>query len=394
MATVSIDHLTKTFPHATRPVLDHVSLEVADGEFLVLVGPSGCGKSTLLRLIAGLEDPTDGTISIDGAVVNDIPPKLRDIAMVFQNYALYPHMTVTENLGFSLRMSRTPHDLAREQVDEVAHVLALQTLLDRKPAALSGGQRQRVAMGRAMVRHPKVLLMDEPLSNLDAKLRVAMRGELMRLHQRDATTTLYVTHDQVEAMTLGDRIAVLHDGRIQQVGTPHELYHHPVNVFVAGFIGSPAMNLALGRVVSGELGLSGLRLALGEQCWPVPETLAGRLDGVDATGHDVVVGLRPGALTLGSAAPGLPRIEVTAVTVESLGDETNVLFLPPFTVPDVVRGSGDSDMTAMWTARLGPDTAISAGQTVTLAVDLAQAYVFDAATGAALHVGTVPQPAA
>lgn len=384
MATVVIDRLSKTFPNATRPVLDEVSLTVGDGEFLVLVGPSGCGKSTLLRLIAGLEDPDCGNIGIDGTDVTYLPPKVRDIAMVFQSYALYPHMTVAENLGFSLRMSHTPREQAAAQVEQVAHVLALETLLDRKPAALSGGQRQRVAMGRAMVRHPKVLLMDEPLSNLDAKLRVAMRGELMRLHQRDATTTLYVTHDQVEAMTLGDRIAVLHDGRIQQVGTPQELYHHPVNVFVAGFIGSPAMNLALGRI---ESDTTGLVLALGAHRWPVPAALLDHLAGLDtATGHDVVVGLRPSAVGLATSAP--EHADVTVITVEALGDETNVLFLPPFPVPDVIRaatGPADTELTAMWTARLAPDVAVTAGDDLTLALDLEQAYLFDAATGMALR---------
>ncbi|MFC7245249.1 ABC transporter ATP-binding protein [Catellatospora aurea] len=395
MATVVIDRLTKTFPNASRPVLDEVGLTVGDGEFLVLVGPSGCGKSTLLRLIAGLEDPDHGGISIDGTDVTYLPPKVRDIAMVFQSYALYPHMTVAENLGFSLRMSHTPREQAAAQVERVAHVLALETLLDRKPAALSGGQRQRVAMGRAMVRHPKVLLMDEPLSNLDAKLRVAMRGELMRLHQREATTTLYVTHDQVEAMTLGDRIAVLHEGRIQQVGTPQELYHHPVNVFVAGFIGSPAMNLALGRV---EAGTDGPVLVLGGHHWQVPTALLDRLAGLNTdTGHDVVVGLRPAALNLGAPAAGQADVTVTAITVEALGDETNVLFMPPFPVPDVIRagtGSTDTELTAMWTARLAPDVTITAGQELTLALDLEQVYLFDAGTGVALRVDKASCPAA
>ncbi len=386
MATVVIDRLSKTFPNATRPVLDEVSLTVGDGEFLVLVGPSGCGKSTLLRLIAGLEDPDCGSIGINGIDVTYLPPKVRDIAMVFQSYALYPHMTVAENLGFSLRMSHTPREQAAAQVEQVAHVLALETLLDRKPAALSGGQRQRVAMGRAMVRHPKVLLMDEPLSNLDAKLRVAMRGELMRLHQRDATTTLYVTHDQVEAMTLGDRIAVLHDGSIQQVGTPQELYHRPVNVFVAGFIGSPAMNLALGRV---EPGAAGPVLVLGAHRWPVPAALLDRLAGLDAAnGHDVVVGQRPSAVGLTADIPGQAAVTITAITVEALGDETNVLFLPPFPVPDVIRagaGPADTELTAMWTARLAPDVAVTAGADLVLGLDLEQAYLFDASTGMALH---------
>ncbi len=224
--------------------MDDFSLTVADGEFLVLVGPSGCGKSTVLRMVAGLEDVTTGDVYIDGDVVNERAPKERDIAMVFQNYALYPHMTVRDNLAFSLKLRKIPKDDARRQVDETAHLLGLYELLDRKPAALSGGQRQRVAMGRAMVPQPQVFLMDEPLSNLDAKLRVSMRGELTRLHQRYRITSRYVTHDQVEAMTLGDRSAVLDNGRLQQIGTPEELYFAPANPFVAGFIGSPSMNFA------------------------------------------------------------------------------------------------------------------------------------------------------
>ena len=233
MARVELNAITKIFPGGTVAV-DGVTMDVADGEFVVLVGPSGCGKSTVLRMVAGLEDITSGTVSIDGEVVNYLPPKQRDIAMVFQNYALYPHMTVGENLSFSLRIAHRPKTEIAAHVDDVSHVLGLQQLLSRRPAALSGGQRQRVAMGRAIVRSPRVFLMDEPLSNLDAKLRVAMRAELTRLHHRFRTTTLYVTHDQVEAMTLGDRIAVLDRGRLQQVGTPQELYDAPRNVFVAG----------------------------------------------------------------------------------------------------------------------------------------------------------------
>ena len=238
MAQVVLRDLTKVFKGGVVAA-DHIDLTVNDGEFVVLVGPSGCGKSTVLRMVAGLEDITSGTVAIDGRVVNDVSPHDRDIAMVFQNYALYPHMTVAENIGFTLRLHHVKRDDALQRVEHTAQVLGLESLLDRKPAALSGGQRQRVAMGRSLVRQPSVLLMDEPLSNLDAKLRVSMRGELIRLHQQYRTTTIYVTHDQVEAMTLGDRIAVLDRGRLQQVGTPDELYRRPCNVFVAGFIGSP-----------------------------------------------------------------------------------------------------------------------------------------------------------
>jgi multiple sugar transport system ATP-binding protein len=370
MAKVVLSALSKTFPGGTV-ALDHVDLEVADGEFVVLVGPSGCGKSTLLRIVAGLEESTGGTVAIDDVIVNDLAPKDRDIAMVFQNYALYPHMTVDENLSFSLRVHRVRRPIAEEQVQEVAHILALEPLLKRKPAALSGGQRQRVAMGRAMVRHPKVLLMDEPLSNLDAKLRVAMRGELMRLHQEHGTTTLYVTHDQVEAMTLGDRIAVLNAGRLQQIGTPDELYHAPANVFVAGFIGSPAMNLAKGKLLGAGQGLA---IELGGQRMPVTGWAALR----DFAGRDVVIGLRPSAFSLDAAAAAGTRLKVRAITVESLGDEKNVLFQPPFALAET------AELTPMWTAKIEPAAAVRPGDEVELVVDLEQAYFFDPATGSAI----------
>jgi multiple sugar transport system ATP-binding protein len=368
MAKVVLTGLSKVFPGGTVG-LDHVDLSVDDGEFVVLVGPSGCGKSTLLRIVAGLEDPSSGTVAIDGVIVNNLAPKARDIAMVFQNYALYPHMTVGENLGFSLRIAHVPKSEAGEQVHDVAHVLAIEPLLDRKPVALSGGQRQRVAMGRAMVRHPKVMLMDEPLSNLDAKLRVAMRGELMRLHQQEGTTTLYVTHDQVEAMTLGDRIAVLNAGRLQQVGTPDELYHAPANVFVAGFIGSPAMNLARGTLMSSASGNGdgGLLLELGAERWPVPASqLASRPALRLMVGREVVVGLRPSAFVMNDPGVDAVPVEAKAITVEALGDQKNVLFLPPFALADVSGSAAlsgvDSELTAMWTARIDPESPVVAGQ--------------------------------
>jgi multiple sugar transport system ATP-binding protein len=375
MAEVVINDVSKVFSGGTT-ALDHIDLAVSDGEFLVLVGPSGCGKSTLLRIVAGLEDPSDGTVAIDGQVVNNLAPRERDIAMVFQNYALYPHMTVDENLGFSLRIAGLKRDQIRTQVLDVAQTLALEQLLARKPAALSGGQRQRVAMGRAMVRHPKVFLMDEPLSNLDAKLRVAMRGELMRLHQQDRTTTLYVTHDQVEAMTLGDRIAVLDKGRLQQVGTPEQLYQSPANVFVAGFIGSPSMNLARGRISQGQLDLGSLKCPLPQSNCPP--------DG------DVVAGFRPSALALSTQTGDTAheaRLTVTVITVESLGDEKNVLFLPPFEVPEVANGPQrlETELTAMWTARVDPQARVSPGDHISLCFDLDAAYYFDAATGLAIH---------
>src|SRR5690242_8351859 len=261
VAEIVLDNVSKVFSGGVTAV-DDVSLEIGSGEFLVLVGPSGCGKSTLLRMIAGLERLSDGTITIDGRDVTDLPPRSRDVAMVFQSYALYPHMSVRENLGYGLRVRKTPKKDAERRVAEVAKLLGLEEMLDRKPAALSGGQRQRVAMGRAIVREPKAFLMDEPLSNLDAKLRVSMRASLAKLHERLGVTTLYVTHDQVEAMTLGQRVAVLRDGTLQQFDTPHNLFHRPANLFVAAFIGSPSMNLVDARVCGDCVRFADLELAL------------------------------------------------------------------------------------------------------------------------------------
>jgi multiple sugar transport system ATP-binding protein len=392
MAEVRLDDVTKVFPGGAVAV-DHVSLTVADGEFLVLVGPSGCGKSTVLRIIAGLEDATDGSVLIDGEVVNHLPPKERDIAMVFQNYALYPHMTVSENLAFSLRLRKMHRPQIVERVEETAHVLGLEEFLARKPKALSGGQRQRVAMGRAIVREPRVFLMDEPLSNLDAKLRVSMRAELTRLHQRYATTTVYVTHDQVEAMTLGDRIAVLDKGRLQQVGTPDDLYFRPANVFVAGFMGSPAMNLARARLVGGDPPV----LEVGAVRWPLDSDLYARVPGLAArVGADVTVGLRPDAFTW-PAGPDEPTLTVRPVGVESLGNEKHVLF------PAVGQMSADGGTSAsgngagetvsivnaegsaaLWTAMVRPGCPAVIGEEVTLGVDLTGAYFFDPTTNLAI----------
>src|SRR5437867_7235335 len=278
MAQVVLDHVTKVFDDQVMAV-DDLTLTVGDGEFIILVGPSGCGKTTALRMLAGLEKLTSGRIAIDGRVINDVSPRDRDIAMVFQNYALYPHMTVFRNLAFGLRQRKVPSREIDRRVHEVSEILGLDELLKRRPAQLSGGQRQRVAMGRALVREPKAFLLDEPLSNLDAKLRVQMRAELKRLHQRLGVTTIYVTHDQVEAMTLGDRIAVMNAGRVQQIGRPQEVYRHPANLFVAGFIGSPPMNLLRGSVREGRVQAGDLQFARG-----------GVPDG------DVVVGVRPEAL--------------------------------------------------------------------------------------------------
>ncbi len=311
MATVSIRGVRKSF--GATPILHGVSVEIADGEFTVLVGPSGCGKSTLLRMIAGLEEIDGGEVAIGGRVVNKVPPKQRDIAMVFQNYALYPHLTVRDNMAFSLRLAKAPREAMDERVDRAAGILGLAGLLDRYPRQLSGGQRQRVAMGRAIVRDPQVFLFDEPLSNLDAKLRVQTRAELKDLHQRLGTTTIYVTHDQIEAMTMADKIVVMQGGRIEQVGSPLELYDRPANQFVAGFIGSPAMNFLPGAVEAG-----GFR-AEGGTLWPLPP-------GVTQSYNDnmpAVYGVRPEHLLL--AEPGAPgAVPLLVQVVEPTGSETQV----------------------------------------------------------------------
>lgn len=304
---IAYDGVSKRFPDGTLAV-DDLRLEVNPGEFMILVGPSGCGKTTALRMAAGLEDPTEGEIRIAGRVVNDVPPAQRDVAMVFQNYALYPHLTVWDNIGFPLR--RKPMDDADKaaRIREVAELLSIEPLLGRRPKELSGGQRQRVAMGRAIVRHPQAFLMDEPLSNLDAKLRVQMRAELLALHARLRVTTVYVTHDQIEAMTLGERVAVMRDGMLQQVDTPQRLYRQPANTFVAGFIGSPAMNFLAGSV-------DGAVLRLGSHEVALPERLRGRAHG------PVLVGLRPDALT--PAVAGAPGTLPASVRIsEELGSET------------------------------------------------------------------------
>src|SRR5437588_6227830 len=307
MAEIVLEHVTKVFGGDVVAV-DDVSLEIESGEFLVLVGPSGCGKSTLLRMLAGLEEVTGGAISIDGRDVTELPPRSRDIAMVFQNYALYPHMTVRENLGYGLKVRKTAKSEISTRVERVAQLLGLDDLLDRRPAALSGGQRQRVAMGRAIVREPKAFLMDEPLSNLDAKLRVNMRSQLSALHARLGTTTVYVTHDQVEAMTLGQRVAVMRDGRIQQVDTPQVLYRKPANLFVAAFIGSPAMNLVDARIAGDRVEFADFRIPLSPANRP------------EAGVQRVVLGIRPEAFEDAAFAdPSLPQLDVTVDVIEELG---------------------------------------------------------------------------
>jgi len=345
MATVTYDRATCAYPGAERLAVDALELEVADGEFLVLVGPSGCGKSTSLRMLAGLEDVSDGRVLIGGRDVTDLAPKDRDIAMVFQNYALYPHMTVGENMGFALKIAGVAKPEIATRVREAAKVLDLEPYLDRKPKALSGGQRQRVAMGRAIVRSPQVFLMDEPLSNLDAKLRVQTRTQIASLQRRLAVTTVYVTHDQVEAMTMGDRVAVLKDGHLMQVGSPRELYDRPANAFVAGFIGSPAMNLFTLPVADG-----GVRF--GDTVVPVERTVLGQ-----AQATEVVLGVRPEDLAVVDA--GTPGLEVVVDVVEELGADAYVYGRTPQGGEDrlvTVRVDGRRPPRGGDTLRVAPQT--------------------------------------
>ena len=347
MATIELDRVSKTYPPDVRAVHE-ASLSFRDGEFVVLVGPSGCGKSTLLRMIAGLETITGGRVSIGGRVVNDVPPKDRDVAMVFQNYALYPHMTVRENMAFSLRLRKADAHTTDERVNNAARILNLDALLDRYPRELSGGQRQRVAMGRAIVRDPKVFLFDEPLSNLDAKLRVAMRAEIKALHQRLKTTTVYVTHDQIEAMTMADRIVVMHDGIVEQIGTPLELFDRPGNLFVAQFIGSPAMNVFKGTVQNGAV------QALGAS-WPLPADVRQVADGTA-----VHYGIRPSDLSLAGTG-----IAAKVVVIEPTGAETELLLQ-----------IGEQQLVLVMHGR----TQVQPGDTVYLQFDAAKAHVFDGHT--------------
>ena len=380
VAAILLDHVSKVFGGGVVAV-DDISLEIASGEFLVLVGPSGCGKSTLLRMIAGLEDVTEGTIAIDARDVTELPPRARDIAMVFQSYALYPHMTVRENLGYGLRVRKTGKEETRRRVEQVAELLGLEDYLDRRPAALSGGQRQRVAMGRAIVREPKAFLMDEPLSNLDAKLRVSMRAQLASLHARLGTTTIYVTHDQVEAMTLGQRVAVMREGRIQQVDTPQALYSRPANLFVAAFIGSPAMNLVEAEAVDGVVRFAGFSI-------PASAPARGR----------VIVGIRPEVFADAALADAsLPKVDVHVEVVEELGAETHVIF-PVDAAPVDVSGAREedggetliADARTVFTARLDPLTTARAGSPLQLAVDPSRFHYFDPATGARIARADAP----
>jgi multiple sugar transport system ATP-binding protein len=363
MAEVNIRKVVKRYDDVEA--VRGIDLDIADHEFVVLVGPSGCGKSTTLRMIAGLEDITSGEISIAGDVINDVPPKDRDIAMVFQNYALYPHMTVSQNMSFGLRLKRYPKKEIKARVDEAARILDITELLDRKPKALSGGQRQRVAMGRAIVRNPKVFLFDEPLSNLDAKLRVQMRTEIKKVHLQVRTTTVYVTHDQVEAMTLADRVVVMNQGVIEQVGSPQELYHSPKTRFVAGFIGSPAMNLIPCRMeeANGELSIR-LTDALS---FPVPAARAGRYRDRARNGN-LLLGLRPEHITAANAhlAPGQVPFEANLDVTEPMGMETLVYF--PLNGTQIC-------------GRVDPNAGARDGAPLTLAADLNNMHLIDEATG-------------
>jgi multiple sugar transport system ATP-binding protein len=384
VSEIRLERVSKLFAGDVRAV-DAVDLAIASGEFMVLVGPSGCGKSTLLRMVAGLEEVSDGEIWIGDREVSRLAPRDRDIAMVFQNYALYPHLTVEKNLGYGLKVRKTPKAEIDRRVHEVAHLLGLDELLARRPSALSGGQRQRVAMGRAIVREPAAFLMDEPLSNLDAKLRVDMRAELARLHERLGITTIYVTHDQVEAMTLGSRVAVMRSGTVQQVDTPQALYRAPANLFVAAFIGSPSMNLVEAELDDGAVAFAGYRIPLAPDRRP-----DGRASG------RLIVGIRPQDLAdAGANGTGLPTIDVEAAVVEELGSATHLLFTieAPAVDADSVRAASDdneramllaTDRRALFTAELDEGTSVRAGQRVKLAVDTTRFHFFDPDSGARL----------
>jgi len=400
VAGVTFDSVAKVYPDGTEAVSD-LSLEVQDGEFMVLVGPSGCGKTTALRMVAGLEDISRGQLRIGDRVVNNVPSRDRDIAMVFQSYALYPHLSVYENIAFGLRLNKTPKAEVDRRVQEAGRVLGLTQFLSRKPRALSGGQRQRVAMGRAIVRQPKAFLMDEPLSNLDAKLRVQMRAEISRLQTDLGTTTVYVTHDQVEAMTMGDRVAVIRKGNLQQVATPQELYDHPVNLFVAGFIGSPAMNLFEAGLEPEGDGLvavaGGQRIALGA------ETLSKRPALRSYEGREVILGVRPEDLedvALAGSTPPDRRMRGKVVLREALGSEIMVHFTvdaPPAVTDDVRELAADvgderavQDMAAGSTettvvGRFGARSTVALGDNIEVAVDTRALHFFDPDSGLGIY---------
>lgn len=392
MAEIVLDHVSKSYPDGATAVHD-LNLTIADGEFLILVGPSGCGKTTTLNMIAGLEDISSGELRIGGERVNEKAPKDRDIAMVFQSYALYPHMTVRQNIAFPLTLAKMKKSEIAQKVEETAKTLDLTELLDRKPSQLSGGQRQRVAMGRAIVRHPKAFLMDEPLSNLDAKLRVQMRGEIARLQKRLGTTTVFVTHDQTEAMTLGDRVVVMHSGVAQQVGTPDELYEHPANLFVAGFIGSPAMNF-----FPATLTPVGIKLPFGEVML-TPE--AHEVIGQHPAPVNVIVGVRPEHLSDAALIDGYQRIraltfEVKVDLVESLGADKYVYFSTSAwaahsaQLDELAAESGAHEN--QFVARVPAESKAAIGQSIELAFDTSKLVVFDADSGANLTIAAPGTP--
>jgi multiple sugar transport system ATP-binding protein len=374
MATVTFDKATRVYPGTERPAVDALDLHIEDGEFLVLVGPSGCGKSTSLRMLAGLEDVNAGRILIGDRDVTDVQPKDRDIAMVFQNYALYPHMTVADNMGFALKIAGTPKAEIRTRVEEAAQILDLTQYLDRKPKALSGGQRQRVAMGRAIVRQPRVFLMDEPLSNLDAKLRVQTRTQIASLQRRLGVTTVYVTHDQTEALTMGDRIAVLKDGLLQQVGTPRDMYDTPANVFVAGFIGSPAMNI-------GTFSLEGGIAKVGSAGIAVPRSAVDSLNADDNS--SITIGNRPEALDV--VSQGTPdSIPVVVNIVEELGSDAFVYgsLVGEAGAEDVRSGAGDSQVIV----RVDPRKVPAKGETIWVTIRQGEQHLFHAGNGERIAV--------
>jgi multiple sugar transport system ATP-binding protein len=389
---IVLDHVTKEFAGGVRAV-DDVDLTIDEGEFMVLVGPSGCGKTTLLRSIGGLEKVTAGRILIGDRDVTRLEPAARDLAMVFQNYALYPHMTVRKNLGYGLRVRKTPRKERERRVNEVAQLLGLTELLDRRPGQLSGGQQQRVAMGRAIIREPQAFLMDEPLSNLDAKLRVTMRTSLQQLHLRLGTTTIYVTHDQVEAMTLGQRVAVMRDGKVQQADAPQRLYEEPVNTFVAAFIGSPAMNLA-------EATLSDDSLAVGPYTFPLDR--GRRPSGGE---KDVIVGIRPEAFEdVDFAPPGLPQIEVKVEVLEELGSDAYIFFAveaEQIVIEDALSDDKEDETTllaaerdrSLFVARVDARTKARVGDTIRLAVEPSRLFFFSRHTGESLLNGAAADAA-
>ena len=390
MGAIKISSVGKVYPNGTR-ALEDVNIEINDGEFVVLVGPSGCGKTTLLRMVAGLEDITEGEISIADNIVNEVAPKDRDIAMVFQNYALYPHMSVYDNMAFSLKLRKLPKDEIDKKVKDAAKTLEIDELLERKPKALSGGQRQRVAMGRAIVRSPQAFLMDEPLSNLDAKLRVQMRAELGQLHTQLETTTLYVTHDQVEAMTMGDRVAVIRKGVLQQIDTPREIYLYPKNIFVAGFIGSPSMNFVYATATkSGK----GMKIKFGDdevKVTSAPEALA------SYEGKEIVVGIRPEAFEDSVYANNKEFSEQVGIKVsllEQLGSDTYVHFYKDIkpvqteAIEEILADEGE-DISVLgsetkFIARINPNSTVEEGQEINLAIDPSKLHYFDPDSGLAI----------